>query len=149
ILVNSGLTFRIRSCMSSRTTASGTLEKSPLSRASWRIPSGMVRGSIRSGGSLSVRFIRPIQRAGVGLKTQSGPIDYATTVGAKQLDDGMGSTRVRYSTFTAVTRVQIPSGTPSPFSNLRLFAFRYIAQRKAQFSSSTRVEITEEPVFSH
>ena len=56
----------------------------------------------------------------MGLKTHSGPINYATTVGAKQLDDGMGSTRVRqlyphqYATEWAILD-QVPNrfGRPS------------------------------------
>ena len=51
--------------------------------------------------------------------------------------------------FTAVTRVQIPSGTPNLFSNLRLPLLLYIGTKKAQFSASTRMHFIEAPVFSH
>jgi hypothetical protein len=51
--------------------------------------------------------------------------------------------------FTAVTRVQIPSGTPSLFSNLRFHFLLNIGTKKAQFSASTQKHFAEAPVFSY
>ena len=59
------------------------------------------------------------------------------------------SHRVKELAFTAVTRVQIPSGTPNLFSNLRFPLLLYIGTKKAQFSASTRMHFIEAPVFSH
>ena len=53
------------------------------------------------------------------------------------------------ATFTAVTRVQIPSGTPSLFSNLRFPLLLYIGTKKEQFSASTRMHFIEAAAFSH
>ena len=51
--------------------------------------------------------------------------------------------------FTAVTRVQIPSGTPNLFSNLRFPLLLYIGTKKEQLSASTRMHFIEAAVFSH
>ena len=46
-----------------------------------------------------------------------------------------------------VSRVQIPSGTPNPFSNLRFPLLLYLGTKKAQFSLSMRMHFIEAAVF--
>jgi hypothetical protein len=48
-----------------------------------------------------------------------------------------------------VRRVQIPSGTPILFSNLRFHLLLYIGTKKAQIASSKRMYFIESPMFSH